>query len=171
MVLESTQPVTEISTGSISWGVKPKINEGHLGWRRYQCGDLWQKHMWHFENYLEFPLKPVLVNKRPFKVKMLRKFRPYTDIRTHAHTHTHTHKSTESLWRPTTEFSNPQQQMLFAVTAQLTGGTGWRSWRTAPQVRRRSLLFFTDVMFSDSLWPWEWTQPLTEMSTRDISWR
>jgi hypothetical protein len=34
-----------------------------------------------------------------------------------------------------------------------------------------SLEFFTDINISVALWPWRWTQPLKEMSTKNISWR
>jgi len=33
-----------------------------------------------------------------------------------------------------------------------------------------SLGLFIDVILLATLWPWESTQPLTEMSTRNISW-
>jgi len=34
-----------------------------------------------------------------------------------------------------------------------------------------SLEFFIDIILPAALWPLESTQPLTEMSTRNISWR
>jgi len=33
-----------------------------------------------------------------------------------------------------------------------------------------SLEFFIDIILPIALWPWGLTQPLTEMSTRSISW-
>ena len=33
-----------------------------------------------------------------------------------------------------------------------------------------SLEFFIDIIHSAALWPWNSTQPLTQMSTRNISW-
>ena len=35
---------------------------------------------------------------------------------------------------------------------------------------RVSLEFFIDIILLAALWPWRSTHPLTEMSTRNISW-
>ena len=42
--------------------------------------------------------------------------------------------------------------------------------RYKPGRSRVSLEFFIDIILQAALWPWGSTQPLTEMSTRNISW-
>jgi hypothetical protein len=53
------------------------------------------------------------------------------------------------------------------LVAQLVEAQAGRSRFRFPMV---SLEFFIDIILPATLWPWGSTQPLTEMSTRTVSW-
>jgi len=53
------------------------------------------------------------------------------------------------------------------AVAQLLEAQAGRSRVQFPMI---SLIFFMDIILPAALWPWKSTQPLTELSTGNISW-
>jgi len=49
-------------------------------------------------------------------------------------------------------------------------GTALQAGRPRDQFPVVSLEFFIDIILPTALWPWGSTQPLTKVSTRNISW-
>jgi hypothetical protein len=49
-------------------------------------------------------------------------------------------------------------------------GTALQTARSRVRFPMVSLEFFIDIILPAALWPLGWTQPLTEMSTRNIYW-
>jgi len=64
--------------------------------------------------------------------------------------------------------------LRFGAYGSRGGAVGWGTALQTGRLRVRllmvSLEFFIDIILPDSLWPWGSTQPLTEMSTRKLSW-
>ena len=56
------------------------------------------------------------------------------------------------------------------LVAQLVEALRYKPKERGFDSRVVSLEFFIDIIIPAALWPWGLTQPLTEMSTRNISW-
>ena len=67
-----------------------------------------------------------------------------------------------------------QKARMYILRGVRGGAVGWGTAVQAGRSRVRfpmvSLEFFIDIILPATLWPWGSTQPLTEMSTRNIFW-